>query len=65
MRYTKKLELVDGIDSYKVAKGDWQGDVDLYLILASSLYSEKNFFNDKSQDCYHNLCEARAHESSS
>ena len=49
-RYTEKLKLVGGIDLYKVAKGDWQDDVDLwpaitqlqvsmYVILAPSPYS--------------------------
>ena len=49
---------MDGIDPY-----DWQDDVDLwpaitqlqvcmYLILAPSPYSEKDFINYKSLDCY-------------
>ena len=32
-RYTEKLELVDGIDPYEVAKGDWQDDGDLWLAI--------------------------------
>ena len=46
-RYAEKLELVDGIDLYEVAKSNWQDNVDLwpaitqpqvcmYLILAPS-----------------------------
>lgn len=65
-RYAEKLELVDGIDPYEVAKGDWRDDVDLwpaitqlqvcmYLILAPSPYSEKDFLNYKSLDCYQNF----------
>ena len=52
-RYAEKLELMGGIDSYEVAKGNWQDDVDLwpaitqlqvcmYLIIAPSPYSEKD-----------------------
>ena len=63
---SEKLELVDGIDPYEVAKGDWQDDVDLwpaitqlqvcmYLILAPSPYSEKDFLHYKSLDCYQNF----------
>ena len=29
-RYAEKLELVVGIERYKVDKGDWQDDVDLW-----------------------------------
>ena len=65
-RYAEKLELVDGIDPYEVAKRDWQDNVDLwpaitqlqvcmYLILAPSPYSEKDFLNYKSLDCYQNF----------
>ena len=72
-RYAEKLELVDGIDPYEVAKRDWQDNVDLwpattqlqmcmYLILALSPYSEKDFLHYKSLDCYKNknriLCQA-------
>ena len=29
-RYAEELELVVGIERYKVVKGDWQDDVDLW-----------------------------------
>ena len=69
-RYAEKLELVGGIDPcFRVAKGDWQDDVDLwpaitqlqvcmYLILSLSPYSEKDFLNYKAWTATRILCEA-------
>ena len=66
-RYAEKLELVGGIDPHEVAKGDWQGDVDLWPAItqlqvcmyipypSSGPYSKKDFLNYKILDCYQNL----------
>ena len=50
-RYTEKLELVDVIDPYEVAKGIWQDDVDP----SSESLLRKDCLNLKSLDCYQNF----------
>ena len=63
-RYSDKLNLMDGVDPYEIAKHEWKADVDLwlavthvhvhvcmYLILTPSPYSEKDMLNYKSVDC--------------
>ena len=65
-RYSDKLNLMDGVDPYEVAKHEWKDDVDLwpavthvhvcmYLILTPSPYSEKDMLNYKSVDSYQNF----------
>ena len=54
-RDAEKLELIDGSDPYVVANGEWpmmQLQVCMYLILAQSPYSQKDFLNYVSLECY-------------
>ena len=62
-RYSVKLKLLQGIDSYEVDKRDWEDDLDLwpalthvhacmYLILTPSPYTENVILNYKSLDSY-------------
>ena len=54
-RDAEKLEIMDGSDPYVVANGEWpmmQLQVCMYLILAQSPYSQKDFLNYISLECY-------------
>ena len=54
-RHSDKLNLMDGVDPYEVAKHEWKDDVDLWPAVTPSRYSEKDMLNYKSVDSYQNF----------
>ena len=65
-RYSDKLGIIGGLDTYETVRSEWQDDVDLwpavtsvhigmYLLVTPSPYTGEELKNYKSLDCYINF----------